>query len=125
MMMPTQATAVPRVTKSLPVPSNTSMPFLTAVQAPAGADWTLPRPPAGHPELQGVWPHNNVTPPERPPEAPNLAGHACPATYAASALPLVLLGPVSARLALDLGVLAGLSVVVLWFVERRLRWRVG
>ena len=33
MMMPTHATAVPSVTKSLPVPSNTWMPFLRAVRA--------------------------------------------------------------------------------------------
>ena len=66
-----------------------------------------------------------LVPPERLPEALNLAGYVSPATYAASALRQVLLGPVSARLALDLGVLAGLSVAVLWFVERRLRWRVN
>ena len=66
-----------------------------------------------------------LVPPERLPEALNLAGYASPATYAASALRQVLLGPVNGRLALDLGVLAGLSMVVLWFVERRLRWRVG
>lgn len=32
----------------------------------APADWTLPRTPDGHPDLQGVWANNNATPLERP-----------------------------------------------------------
>ena len=30
------------------------------------ANWTLPRTPDGHPDLQGVWANNNITPLERP-----------------------------------------------------------
>ena len=29
-------------------------------------DWTVPRAPDGHPDLQGVWPNNGATPLERP-----------------------------------------------------------
>ena len=44
---------------------------LIAFAAPAAAqdgDWTLPRTPDGHPDLQGVWANNNATPLERPAE---------------------------------------------------------
>ena len=30
------------------------------------SDWTVPRAPDGHPDLQGVWPNNGATPLERP-----------------------------------------------------------
>ncbi len=35
-------------------------------QPAAGQTWTAPRTPDGHPDLQGVWANNNVTPLERP-----------------------------------------------------------
>ena len=33
---------------------------------PAAGEWTVPRTPDGHPDLQGVWANNNATPLERP-----------------------------------------------------------
>ena len=46
-----------------------AMPATVAGQSAAKSDdatWTLPRTPDGHPDLQGVWANNNVTPLERP-----------------------------------------------------------
>ena len=42
--------------------------LLTAAQvlAQAGSDWELPRTIDGHPDLQGVWENNTITPVERP-----------------------------------------------------------
>ncbi|WP_156753753.1 ABC transporter permease [Actinokineospora pegani] len=51
--------------------------------------------------------------------------HLSPATYAASAVRQVLAGPVTARLALDLAVLAGVCALSLWWVGARLPWRQG
>ncbi|HEY7124554.1 MAG TPA: ABC transporter permease [Ktedonobacterales bacterium] len=50
-------------------------------------------------------------------------GHFSPATYAASALRQTLLGPVTGELALDLAVLAGVSVLIFWLVGRKMQWR--
>ena len=36
--------------------------------APGAESWTAPRTVEGHPDLQGVWANNNVTPLERPPQ---------------------------------------------------------
>jgi ABC-2 type transport system permease protein len=46
-----------------------------------------------------------------------------PATWAASALRQVLLGPVTPWLLADLAVLAFAAALVLWLVGRRMRWR--
>ena len=35
-------------------------------QRPAGGDWSVPRTASGHPDLQGVWSNNSITPLERP-----------------------------------------------------------
>jgi hypothetical protein len=39
---------------------------LTGQSARGAAGWTVPRMPDGHPDLQGVWANNNMTPLERP-----------------------------------------------------------
>ena len=36
-------------------------------QTPAKASWVAPRTPDGHPDLQGVWANNGITPMTRPP----------------------------------------------------------
>jgi ABC-2 type transport system permease protein len=50
-------------------------------------------------------------------------GFLSPATYAASALRQVLLGPLTPRLWLDVGMLVGLGVGIFWLVTRKLDWR--
>ena len=64
-----------------------------------------------------------VVPPERLPAFLSTIGVFSPATYAASALRQVLLGPLTTRLALDLAVLVGVSLIVFWFTLRRMDWR--
>lgn len=64
-----------------------------------------------------------IVPPERLPAIMLALGRLSPATYAASALRQTLLGPVTGGLALDLAILAGLSVAILALVGRGLRWR--
>lgn len=64
-----------------------------------------------------------LIPPERLPEWLVVVGYASPATYAASALRQVLLGPVTARLVLDLAVLVGVIGASFWLVNRRMDWR--
>lgn len=62
-------------------------------------------------------------PPDRLPDWVLAISHASPTTYAASAIRQVLLGPVTPRLWLDAAVLAGVTVLTLWWVGHRLPWR--
>jgi ABC-2 type transport system permease protein len=71
--------------------------------------------------LVGVGPV--VIPPDHLPQIMLILGRFSPATYAASALRQVLLGPVTGQLGIDLLVLAGVSVVVFWIVGKKLDWR--
>jgi ABC-2 type transport system permease protein len=64
-----------------------------------------------------------LVPPARLPDIFQTLGLFSPATYAASALRQTLLGPVTPRLALDLGVLGALTLVLLWLVSRKMDWR--
>ena len=64
-----------------------------------------------------------VVPPSRLPALLLTLGWISPATYAASAVRQTLLGPVTGRLALDLAVLLGLSILTLRLVSRRLDGR--
>jgi ABC-2 type transport system permease protein len=64
-----------------------------------------------------------LIPPERLPDWLVVIGFASPATYAASALRQVLLGPVTAHLLFDLGILAGVIARSFWLVNRRMDWR--
>lgn len=66
-----------------------------------------------------------VIPPDRLPGIVLALGWLSPATYAASALRQTLLGPVTARLLLDLAVLLGCSIVTFWLVSRKMQWRQG
>jgi ABC-2 type transport system permease protein len=61
--------------------------------------------------------------PDRLPDVMRWIGWFGPATYAASAMRQTLLGPVMPRLALDLPVLAGLTLVTGWAVSRKMDWR--
>jgi ABC-2 type transport system permease protein len=64
-----------------------------------------------------------VVPPSRLPHALIVLGHLSPATYAASALRQALLGPVTWRIGLDLGVLACTTAAVYLLVGRTMDWR--
>ena len=64
-----------------------------------------------------------LIPPERLPGWLVTLGYASPATYAASALRQVLLGPVTPRLLLDVGVLVGVIGLSFWLVNRKMDWR--
>ena len=64
-----------------------------------------------------------VIPPERSPGFALVLGYLSPATYAASALRQTMVGPLTARIALDLGVLAGITVLSLWLVGQKMNWR--
>jgi ABC-2 type transport system permease protein len=64
-----------------------------------------------------------VVPPDRLPGLLLLLGRLNPATYAASALRQVVIGPVTGRLALDGAVLLGWTILVLGVVSRTLDWR--
>lgn len=64
-----------------------------------------------------------MIPPERLPAALVWLGYLSPATYAASALRQVVIGPITAYLLVDLAVLAGMSALLLWLVERKMSWR--
>lgn len=62
-----------------------------------------------------------VVPPDRLPHIMILLGYLSPATYAASALRQTLLGPLTARILLDITVMCGFSIVTFWLVGRKLR----
>ncbi len=64
-----------------------------------------------------------VFPPDRLPAILLKLGWFSPATYAASALRQVLIGPVSPRIFLDLAVLSLLGIITLWLVNRKMDWR--
>lgn len=64
-----------------------------------------------------------MIPAERLPTLLIWLGYLNPATYAASALRQVVIGPLSAYLLVDLAVLAGMSALLLWLVERKMSWR--
>jgi ABC-2 type transport system permease protein len=66
-----------------------------------------------------------VVPPDRLPEVLLVIGRLNPATYAASALRQVVIGPLTGRLALDVAVLIGWTILVLGIVSRVLDWRQG
>ncbi|MCB0104754.1 MAG: hypothetical protein KDE53_02575 [Caldilineaceae bacterium] len=52
-------------------------------------------------------------------------GYLSPATYAASALRQVVIGPVSGWILVDLTALGGISIGLLWWVEQKMSWREG
>lgn len=62
-----------------------------------------------------------IVPPERLPGFMLFLGYFSPATYAASALRQVMIGPVTARLAVDLFVLCAVTVASMAWVS----WRMG
>src|SRR5690606_39828620 len=64
-----------------------------------------------------------VVPPSMLPDWVVHTGYASPASYAASAVRQVLFGPVTGRLWLDVGALAGLSCLTLWIAGRRAQQR--
>jgi len=64
-----------------------------------------------------------MIPPDRLPATLLLLGHLSPATYAASALRQVVIGPITMQLGVDLAVLGGMSAFLLWLVERKMSWR--
>jgi ABC-2 type transport system permease protein len=64
-----------------------------------------------------------VVPPDHLPEVVLFLGRFSPATYAASAMRQVLLGPLTGQIALDLAALAGFTLVSLWLVGRKMDWR--
>ncbi len=64
-----------------------------------------------------------MIPTERLPTILIWLGYLNPATYAASALRQVVIGPITAYLLVDLAVLAGMSAFLLWLVERKMSWR--
>lgn len=64
-----------------------------------------------------------LIPPERLPDWLVTLGYLSPATYAASALRQVFLGPLTIRLILDLAVLIGFTAVSFWLVNRKMDWR--
>ena len=64
-----------------------------------------------------------LIPPSRLPDFMSIVGYFSPATYAASALRQVLLGPLTTQILVDLTVLATLAACVAWLVVRRMDWR--
>lgn len=66
-----------------------------------------------------------LIPPDRLPGWLVGLGFLSPATYAASALRQVLLGPLTSRLLLDSAVLAACILISFWLVDRKMDWREG
>ena len=66
-----------------------------------------------------------LIPPDRLPDWLVWLGFLSPATYAASALRQVLLGPFGMRLLLDSVVLAACILISFWMVDRKMDWREG
>ncbi len=64
-----------------------------------------------------------IIPPDRLPDFMITLGIFSPATYTASALQQVLLGPVTPKIWLDLTVLTGFGGLILWVVGKKLDWR--
>jgi len=64
-----------------------------------------------------------IVPPDRLPAVLVLLGRLSPATYAASALRQVLLGPVTGQLLVDSAVLAGFAMVMFWVAGKKMSWR--
>jgi len=64
-----------------------------------------------------------MVPPDRLPPIMIWVGQFSPATYAASALRQVVIGPVTGRLALDLVILTVVSLAVFFLVNRKMDWR--
>ncbi len=64
-----------------------------------------------------------LIPPENLPRIMRWLGWLSPATYASSALRQTLLGPATARLWLDLGVMAAFALVMFAVVDRHMDWR--
>lgn len=64
-----------------------------------------------------------VVPPDRLPSILIFLGHFNPATYAASAMRQVLLGPLTPQLWIDLGVLTLVGTCVFMVVSKKLDWR--
>ena len=64
-----------------------------------------------------------IIPPDRLPDFMLTLSKISPATYAASAMRQTLLGPVTQQLWLDLAALLLFTVVIFFFVNRRLDWR--
>ncbi|MYC95372.1 MAG: ABC transporter permease [Caldilineaceae bacterium SB0661_bin_32] len=66
-----------------------------------------------------------LIPPDRLPDWLVWLGFLSPATYAASALRQVVLGPLTSRLLLDFAVLAGCVLISFRLVDRKMDWREG
>jgi ABC-2 type transport system permease protein len=64
-----------------------------------------------------------VIPPDHLPGVVLFLGRFSPATYAASAVRQVLLGPLTGQIVLDLGALVGFTFVTFWLVGRKMDWR--
>lgn len=64
-----------------------------------------------------------IIPPDRLPPIMLTLSNLSPATYAASALRQVFLGPVTSQIWLDVGILAIFTAVVLWLVALKMDWR--
>jgi len=66
-----------------------------------------------------------LIPPDRLPDWLVWLGFLSPATYAASALRQVLMGPITSRLLLDSAILIAFILISFWMVGRKMDWREG